>query len=72
VFAVLIPDNMKAIVDKADAIDPKLNDAFREYANARGFAVDPTRIRSPCDKLASSAVFRMCVRISLPEKSSGI
>jgi hypothetical protein len=50
VFAVLIPDNMKAIVDKADAIDPKLNDAFREYANARGFAVDPTRIRSPRDK----------------------
>ena len=41
---------MKAIVDKADAIDPKLNDAFREYAQARGFAVDPTRIRSPRDK----------------------
>jgi transposase len=50
VFAVVIPDNMKAIVDKADAIDPKLNDAFREYAQARGFAVDPTRIRSPRDK----------------------
>jgi transposase len=50
VFAVAIPDNMKAIVDKADATDPKLNDAFREYAQARGFAVDPTRIRSPRDK----------------------
>jgi transposase len=50
VFAVVIVDNMKAIVDKADAIDPKLNDAFREYAQARGFAVDPTRIRSPRDK----------------------
>jgi transposase len=50
VFAVVIPDNMKAIVDRADAIDPKLNDAFREYAQARGFAVDPTRIRSPRDK----------------------
>jgi transposase len=50
VFAVVIPDNMKAIVDKADATDPKLNDAFREYAQARGFAVDPTRIRSPRDK----------------------
>jgi transposase len=47
VFAVVIPDNMKAIVDKADATDPKLNDAFREYTQARGFAVDPTRIRSP-------------------------
>jgi transposase len=50
VFAVVIPDNMKAIVDKADPVDPKLNDAFREYAQARGFAVDPTRIRSPRDK----------------------
>jgi transposase len=50
VFAVVIPDNMKAIVDKADATDPKLNDAFREYAQARGFAVDPTRVRSPRDK----------------------
>ncbi|ARR77235.1 hypothetical protein MOTT12_01571 [Mycobacterium intracellulare subsp. yongonense] len=50
VFAVVIPDNMKTIVDKADATDAKLNDAFREYAQARGFAVDPTRIRSPRDK----------------------
>jgi hypothetical protein len=50
VFAVVIPDNMKAIVDKADAVDAKLNDAFREYAQARGFAVDPARIRSPQDK----------------------
>jgi transposase len=50
VFAVVIPDNMKAIVDKADATDPKLNDAFREYAQACGFAVDPARVRSPRDK----------------------
>jgi hypothetical protein len=41
---------MKAIVDRADATDPKLNDAFREYAQARGFAVDPARVRSPRDK----------------------
>src|ERR1700740_2769180 len=41
---------MKAIVERAEATDPKLNDAFREYAQARGFAVDPTRIRSPKDK----------------------
>jgi transposase len=50
VFAVVIPDNMKAIVDRADATDPKLNDAFREYAQAREFAVDPARVRSPRDK----------------------
>ena len=50
VFAVVIPDNMKAIVDKANALDPRLNDSFREYAQARGFVVDPTRVRSPQDK----------------------
>ncbi len=50
VFAVVVPDNMKAIVDHADAVDPRLNDAFREYAQARGFVVDPARVRHPRDK----------------------
>ena len=50
VFAVVIPDNMKTIVDQADATEPELNDAFRQYAQARGFAVDPARVRSPRDK----------------------
>jgi hypothetical protein len=47
---VVIPDNMKAIVDAAHATDPRLNDAFREYAQARGFVVDPARVRHPRDK----------------------
>jgi transposase len=50
VFAVVVPDNMKAIVDRADATEPRLNDAFREYAQARGFVVDPARVRHPRDK----------------------
>jgi transposase len=50
VFAVAIPDNMKAIVDRANATDPRLNDSFREYAESRGFVVDPARVRSPRDK----------------------
>lgn len=50
VFAVAVPDNMKAIVDRANATDPRLNDSFREYAESRGFVVDPARIRSPQDK----------------------
>lgn len=50
VFKVIVPDSMKAIVDQADNLDPRLNDAFREYAQARGFAVDPARIRRPQDK----------------------
>jgi transposase len=50
VFKVIIPDNLKAIVDQADATDPRFNDAFREYAQARGFAIDPARVRRPRDK----------------------
>jgi transposase len=50
-FKVVFPDNLKVIVDHVDATDPRLNDAFREYAQARGFAVDPARVRHPRDKL---------------------
>ena len=50
VFATAIPDNMKTIVDRADALEPRLNQAFVEYAQSRGFVVDPARVRSPQDK----------------------
>ena len=50
VFAVVIPDNMAAIVDRAHPLEPRLNRAFTEYAQARGFVVDPARIRRPTDK----------------------
>lgn len=50
VFATLIPDNMKTIVEHADALEPRLNQAFVEYAQARGFVIDPARVRSPQDK----------------------
>jgi transposase len=50
VFATAIPDNLKAIVDRADPLAPRLNQAFVEYAQDRGFAIDPARVRSPQDK----------------------
>jgi hypothetical protein len=50
VFATLVPDNMKAIVERADALEPRLNQAFVEYAQSRGFVIDPARVRSPQDK----------------------
>lgn len=50
VFATVIPDNMKTIVERADGLDSRLNQAFVEYAQARGFVVDPARVRSPQDK----------------------
>jgi hypothetical protein len=50
IFAVVIPDNMAAIIERADAIEPRLNQAFTEYAQARGFLIDPARVRRPTDK----------------------
>jgi transposase len=50
VFKVVIPDNMATVVDKADPIGPRLNQAFVEYAQSRGFVVDPARVRKPTDK----------------------
>jgi transposase len=50
VFPVVIPDSMKTIIEKADNIAPRFNDTFCEYAQDRGFTIDPARIRSPQDK----------------------
>ncbi|HWW52942.1 MAG TPA: IS21 family transposase [Acidimicrobiales bacterium] len=50
VFRVVIPDNMGSIVDDADALEPRLNQAFVEYAQSRGLLIDPARVRHPKDK----------------------
>jgi transposase len=50
VFPVVIPDNMSSVVTVADATAPRLNDTFVEYAQSRGFEIDPTRVRHPQDK----------------------
>ncbi|HEX2273536.1 MAG TPA: IS21 family transposase [Acidimicrobiales bacterium] len=50
VFRTVIPDNLGAIVDKANPLEPRFNQAFVEYAQARGFAIDPARVRKPQDK----------------------
>ncbi len=50
VFPVLLPDNLKAIVQQADEVNPRFNEGFVEYAQARGITLDPARIRKPRDK----------------------
>jgi len=50
VFRVVIPDNTKAIIVEADPLQPRLVEAFLEYAQSRGFVVDPARVRAPKDK----------------------
>lgn len=50
VFGVLLPDNTKSIVEKADDLGARIQKDFLEYAQARGFVVDPARARHPKDK----------------------
>ena len=41
---------MKSIVIEAEHTAPRFNDVFLEYAQSRGFSVDPARVRTPTDK----------------------
>jgi transposase len=50
VFKVIIPDNMATVVEEADNLEPSFNQAFVEYAQDRGFLIDPARVRKPTDK----------------------
>ena len=50
VFRAAIVDNTKGLVERADPVKPKLVPGFLEYAQARGFAIDPTRVRRPTDR----------------------
>lgn len=50
IFTVLIPDNTTAIITTADPLAPRINAAFLEYAQARGFHIDAARVRHPRDK----------------------
>jgi len=47
---VLLPDNMKAMIQHADELSPTLVPAFLDYVQAREVFVDPARVRSPKDK----------------------
>jgi transposase len=50
VFKVIIPDNTKAIIKKADPLEPRITQGFLEYAQARHFHIDPARVRHARDK----------------------
>jgi transposase len=49
---ILVPDNLKAAVIKADKYEPDLNRALEDFANHYGFAVLTARVRKPRDKAA--------------------
>lgn len=46
----IVPDNMTSVVIRASAQSPTVNRSFLEYSQARGFFVDPARVRKPQDK----------------------
>lgn len=46
----VVLDNMSAAIARASAQDPTINPSFVEYAQARGFFIDPARVRHPRDK----------------------
>lgn len=48
--ALLVVDNLKAAVVKADRYEPLFNRAFEAYARHRGFTIDATRARDPKGK----------------------
>jgi transposase len=50
IFRVMVPDSTRAIVARADPIQPQINEVFLEYAQARGFVIDPARVRHAKDK----------------------
>jgi transposase len=47
---ILVPDNLKAAVTKADRYEPELNRVMEDFANHYGFVVIPTRVARPRDK----------------------
>jgi hypothetical protein len=49
-FRVIVPDNLRPVVDGADRVEPRFNREWLEYVQARGLVTDPARVRSPQDK----------------------
>ena len=47
---MLVPDNLKAAIIKADLYDPTVNQALNDFANHYNTSVVPARVRKPKDK----------------------
>ena len=50
IFPIVLPDNPRTIVSHADPLAPVFNAELLEYSQARGFVLDPARVRHPKDK----------------------
>jgi transposase len=47
---MLVPDNLKAAIIKADLYDPTVNQALNDFANHYNTTIVPARVRKPKDK----------------------
>jgi len=47
---IVIIDNIKAAIDRSDRYSPRINKTFLEYAQFRGFVIDPTNAAHPKGK----------------------
>lgn len=47
---IIVPDNLRSGVSKANYYEPELNPAYAEFASHYAVAVIPTRVRKPKDK----------------------
>lgn len=47
---ILVPDNLKSAIIKADRYEPDINTALEDFANHYGTTVIPTRVAKPRDK----------------------
>lgn len=52
---IVVPDNLKAGVTRADRFDPDIAPAYHEFARHYGIAVVPARVRKPRDKAKAEA-----------------
>lgn len=62
--AIVVPDNLKAGVSKADRWEPQINPTYEDFARYYGCAVVPARPRKPRDKaLVEAAVNLVYTRV---------
>ncbi|WNG35388.1 IS21 family transposase [Archangium violaceum] len=59
---VVVPDNLKAAVQRPDRYEPELNPTYAELARHYGFAVVPARMRKPRDKAKVEAAVLLAER----------
>lgn len=62
VTKILVPDNLRSAVTKADRYEASINRTFEEMAGHYGTCVIPARARKPRDKATAEASVLLCQR----------